>query len=165
MVIPDPAIQQELLPGYSLRLGSGLDRALLLKFLRRTYRELDPAGGFAHLAQTVEQHFSGETPLWWVECWQDDRSLNVACLWMGTAIDQLRGDRHAYIFLLYVLPEQRRQGLGTVLMHQAEAWAKARGDRQLSLQVFQANQPAVNLYQKLGFQTQSLLMVKHLKTN
>jgi len=163
VVTSEPKLPQELPLGYSLRLGSGLDQALLLKFLSRTYREVDPAGSSAHLAQTVAEHFSGETPLWWVECAQDGRSLPVACLWMGTAIDQRQGDRHTYIFLLYVIPEHRRQGIGTVLMQQAETWAKARGDRQISLQVFQANQPAVDLYQKLGFATQSLLMVKPLR--
>jgi len=65
--------------------------------------------------------------------------------------------------LLYVSPEHRRQGIGSALMHQAENWAKARGDCQIGLQVFQQNQPALGLYQKLGFQPQWLGMVKPLR--
>ncbi len=161
--------------GYMLRLGSGLDRALLIKFMHRTYQEQDAAGVCAHLAQTVEQYLSSETPLWWVtpkpeadseapSTLSSDRSSPpVACLWLGTAIDQVHGDRHAHIFLLYVLPEHRRRGIGRALMYYAEAWAKARGDRQIGLQVFQSSQAALSLYHSLGFQTQSLWLVKPLR--
>ena len=160
----------ELVPGYLLKTGSGLDRALLVKFMQRTYQELAPAGNFTHIAQTVDFYFSKETPLWWVESsLVEPKGLPgftitdpIACLWMGSSIDQLQGDRHAHIFLLYVVPEKRRQGIGTALVAYAEHWAKARGDRQLGLNVLQVNQPALQLYQKLGFQTQSILMTKSL---
>jgi len=160
--------------GYHLRPGSGLDRALLVKFSQRTYRELASGGEFAHLTVTIDQYLSGETPLWWVETAIDappeSRSLPgvsprmqpIACLWLGTAIDQLTGDRQAHVFLLYVAPDHRRRGIGTALMHLAETWAHARGDRQISLQVFQWNQPALSFYQTLGYQSQSVLMVKPL---
>jgi ribosomal protein S18 acetylase RimI-like enzyme len=160
--------------GYVMRLGSGLDRALLIKFMHRTYQERDAAGVCAHLAQTVEQYLSSETPLWWVTSTAEadsgdpstlplDQSPPVACLWLGTAIDQVHGDRHTHIFLLYVLPEHRRRGIGRALMHHAEACAMARGERQIGLQVFQSNQAALHLYQSLGFETQSLWMVKPLR--
>lgn len=150
-----------LLPGYQLRNGSGIDRALLVKFMRLTYQELFPNQNFSHLAETVEQYFSKDTPLWWVERSLDPNQL-VACLWLGNAIDQVTGDRHAHIFLLYVLPEHRRRGIAKALMNHAENWARARGDRQMGLQVFQINQPALNLYQQLGYQNQSIWMLKPL---
>jgi ribosomal protein S18 acetylase RimI-like enzyme len=156
-------------PPYRRRQGSTLDRALLLKFMQRTYRELYAEQDFAHLATTVDQYLGLETPLWWVEPSPADssslkpaRSAPVACLWLGNVIDQAMGDRHAYIFLLYVCPEQRRQGIGSALMRYAEDWAKQRGDRQIGLQVFQDNHSALNLYKKLGYQVQSLWMAKPL---
>ena len=171
-------------PGYEIRTGSVLDRAILVKFIQRTYQELFPDRNFSHLAETVDQYFSKETPVWWVEFSEPDReesgikrnekqqqiqnpkskiqNRKVACLWVGSAVDQVQGDRHANIFLLYVAPEHRRQGIGKALMRLGEDWAKARGDRQISLQVFQFNQPALNLYRQLGYQTQSLWMVKSL---
>ncbi|MCL1463641.1 GNAT family N-acetyltransferase [Argonema galeatum] len=178
-----------LLPGYQLQAGSGLDRAKLVKFLQRTYQDLFPVQNYSHLAETVDRYFSKETPLWWVEFVGKGEenpplpSTNknfpfssprgggteggkasdwVACLWLGNAIDQLYGDRHAHIFLLYVEPEHRRRGVGTALMRHAEDWAKARGDRQIGLQVFEVNKPAMNLYRNLGYQTQSLWMLKPL---
>jgi GNAT superfamily N-acetyltransferase len=150
---------QTVLPAdYSWRAGSGLDRALLLKFMQRTYQELYPGQSFSHLAQTVEQYLSKDTPLWWVECSREP----IACLWLGNAIDQVTGDRHAHTLLLYVQLKHRRQGIGTALVSQAEQWARERGDRQIGLQVFHHNQPALRLYEALGYAPQSLWMTKSL---
>jgi ribosomal protein S18 acetylase RimI-like enzyme len=182
-----------LAPGYQLRRGTGLDRALLVKFMQSTYRELYPTQDFAHLSQTVEQYLSSETPLWWVEREEpnlvaaaisagssaagnssasnssasnssaSNSSVTVACLWMGIAVDQTTGWRYPHIFLLYVRPDHRRRGLGLALMRQVESWAQSRGDNQIGLQVFAHNQPALKLYEKLGYQTQSLWMIKPLQ--
>lgn len=142
-----------------------------MKFLQLSYHELFPEqDDFSHLEATVQQYFSSATPLWWVDVNSGSLedlpvvtpSQTVACLWLGNAIDQLKGDRHSHIFLLYVRQEYRRQGIGSALMRYAEDWARARGDRQIGLQVFQSNQPALTLYQQLGYQTQSLWMVKSL---
>ena len=165
-----------LLPGYQIRRGSTVDRALLVKFMQQTYQDMFPDQDFSHLARTVEQYLSTDTPLWWVDAADEVRMGNwtvegifphhltpVACLWVGNAIDQVQGDRHAHIFLLYVVPEHRRRGIGTALMHYVENWATQRGDRQIGLQVFQSNKPALNLYHQLGYQTQSLWMLKSLQ--
>lgn len=154
----------QLIPGYVISAGSSLDRAMLVKFMQKTYQEVFAAQDFSHLARTVEQYFSQETPLWWVQSENlNQRRSPVACLWVGNAIDQVIGDRHAHIFLLYVAPEHRRRGIATALMGQLENWAAARGDRQIGLQVFQANSNALNLYNQLGYQGQSLWMVKPLR--
>jgi ribosomal protein S18 acetylase RimI-like enzyme len=171
-------VSKELLPGYKIRRGSTLDKALLVKFMQRTYQQAFPQQDFSHLARTVEQYFSSETPVWWVEeedgevggvgeasrdkLFPSSPSSPVACLWVGNAIDQVQGDRHAHIFLLYVVPEHRQRGIGTALMRYVEDWARARGDHQIGLQVFQTNTAALNLYNQLGYQTQSLWMVKSL---
>ena len=55
-----------LLSGYSIGQGSTLDKALLVKFMQRTYQEQFPDQNFSHLAHTVEQYFSRNTPIWWV---------------------------------------------------------------------------------------------------
>jgi ribosomal protein S18 acetylase RimI-like enzyme len=159
-------------PDYSLRRGTRGERSLLLKFLQSTYLETNPGGNFTHLTETVEQYFSSDTPVWWVD-WQQTPTpstkhritIPVGCLWLGIAIDQITGDRHTNIFLLYVMPEHRRQGIGTALMHHAEVWAIDRGDRQIGLQVFQTNHPALNLYKQMGYTTQSLWMIKTLPSD
>ncbi|MCC5660080.1 GNAT family N-acetyltransferase [Nostoc sp. XA010] len=168
-------MSEQLLPGYIIRRGSTLERSLLLKFMQRTYDDLFPNEDFSHLEQTVKQYFSSDTPLWWVEEEGEQGEIPlhasfpisnahrpIACLWVGNSIDQVNGNRHAHIFILYVVPEHRRRGIGRALMRYVENWAIQRGDRQIGLQVFQSNKPALNLYNQLGYQTQSLWMVKFL---
>ncbi len=154
---------RELVAGYQLRQGSGLDRAMLVKFINLTYGELFPEQDFGHLARTVDRYLSTQTPIWWVEVMGKSATSPVGCLWVGNAINQVEGDRVTHIFLLYVSPQHRRLGIGSALVTHAENWAKAWGDRQIGLQVFLSNQPALKLYQKLGFQSESVLMVKSLK--
>lgn len=161
-------------PGYCLTVGSETDRPLLAMFMQQTYQELYPDQDFSHLT-LVDHYFSESTPLWWVKVGDFTASATqdkffglrttthpVACLWLGNAVDQVRGDRHAHVFLLYVLPEHRRRGIGSALMRHAESWARERGDRQLSLQVFQIDQPALQLYNKLGYEPWSIWMTKPL---
>lgn len=171
-------MSSQILPDYELRVGTKRERETLLTFLQQSYQELFPEQkDFSHLSVTVKQYFSRETPLWWVEpvvpsvaqeasLVPSSPSLSepIACLWMGNAIDQVAGNRYAHVFLLYVVPEYRRRGIGAALMRHAENWARARGDRQIGLQVFQSNQPAIALYHQLGYQTQSLLMIKPLSS-
>jgi ribosomal protein S18 acetylase RimI-like enzyme len=151
-----------------IRRGSTQDKALLITFMKRTYQDIFPNQDFSHLSLTVEQYLSNDTPLWWVDFVGEQREdvspFPIACLWMGNAIDQITGLRHAHLFLLYVVPEYRRRGVGKALMQYGETWAKARGDKQIGLQVFANNTPALNLYDQLGFQTQSLWMVKKLNS-
>ncbi len=170
-------MSKKLIPGYQLRAGSTLERALLLKFLQRTYKEAYPKQDFSHLAITVDQYLCHETPIWWVEVADPERDgisesqghfpssyrrSPVGCLWVGNVVDQVKGDRHSHIFMVYVNPKHRRQGIGSALLNYAESWAKARGDRQITLQVFLTNEVAINLYHKLGYQPYSLLMQKNL---
>lgn len=174
-----------LLPSdYVLRRGSPLDRALLLKGLQRTYRELFPdTQSLGQLAQTVDAHLSPQTPLWWVDragggeaIAAADRAARlprqppasadpVAGLWLGNAVDQASGDRYAHVFWLYVVPACRRQGLAKALLRVAEDWARQRGDRQMGLQVYAHNQPAIALYRQMGYQTQSLSLQKSLRSD
>ena len=151
--------------GYQLRMGNLKDSSLLNKFMYLTYQELFPhQHDFSHLTETVSKYFSHHTPLWFVQRKEQQvaTDLAVACLWMGNAIDQIRGERYAHIFLIFVLPKHRRQGIGTALIRAAEEWSKARGDRQIGLQVFTNNQPALNLYRHLGFSPQTISMTKPL---
>jgi ribosomal protein S18 acetylase RimI-like enzyme len=162
-------VSQQLPQGYWLREGGRHDRPQLLQFLKSSYRELFGDRDLSHLRQTVEQYWSPQTPVWWVESPRDrsregDRPDNaiVAGLWLGNALDQVTGDRYAHIFLVYVVETHRQRGIGSALIRHAEHWARQRGDRQIGLQVFIDNPPALNLYRKLGYRSQSLWMLKPL---
>ncbi|PSR17781.1 GNAT family N-acetyltransferase [filamentous cyanobacterium CCP3] len=155
------AEQSFALPGYSLRIGSTLDRATLVKFMERTYRELNPHQPIGHLADTVDRYLSRDTPLWWVdEANADSAAGPVAGLWLGQASDQRTGTLHPYALLLYVVPAHRRRGLATALLTVAHQWAQQQGHRQISLQVFSDNRAAQALYTSLGYQPEAILMKK-----
>ena len=155
---------KQLPPNYCLRSGSVKDRKQLLRFLSLSYGERSSQQqDFSHLIQTVEQYLTNQTPLWWIDCVkvsQPQQKETVAGLWLGNATDQATGDYYAHIFLLYVCREHRRQGIATCLMQQAHTWAKNRGDSQIGLQVFVDNQEAIALYNRLGYQTQAISLLK-----
>ena len=52
---------------------------------------------------------------------------------------------------VYVAPEARRSGLGRALVAEALERARARGCRRAELDVNEANEPALKLYESLGF--------------
>jgi ribosomal protein S18 acetylase RimI-like enzyme len=137
--------------------------AALLKFLQATYRELYPQQhDYTHLKSTVERYYSSQTPLWFVTAPAPQEAVKIACLWMGLAIDQVSGVRHPNIFSIYVEPTYRRQGIGRALLEHAQTWAKSQGYTQIGLQVFTTNQPAIDLYQQLGYQPRSISMMLDL---
>lgn len=143
--------------GYQWQRGRVSDRAPLSRCLITTYRELFPAQArFDHLIPTLDHYFSDRTPVWWVV----REGERVGCIWWGQAVEQVSGDRYVHIFLLYVAPAHRRQGIGTALMDLAQAWATEQGYPKIGLQVFAENQAAVSLYNRLGYQPQSVLMLK-----
>ncbi len=169
---------------YRVRLGSPLDRALLLKFARRAYREIEPKRSSETLPKTIDRYLSQTTPIWWIET-RDETASNpaaatakaasiaqlphfktshnpVACLWLGTATTPTDDELRAYVLLVYVAPEHRRQGLASYLLEQAEAWARQRGDHRIGLQVMAQNTAAIALYRKLGYTTISQWMSKSI---
>ncbi|MEM9770471.1 MAG: N-acetyltransferase [Cyanobacteria bacterium P01_D01_bin.73] len=169
----------ELLPGYDLHVGSALERSRLLRWLTRTYQELFPhLTDFRHLDEQISNHFSRETPLWWVVPQRDsddDGSDNqnslpsqssvvspIAGLWWGWAVDQANGQRLLHVFWIHVLPEYRRRGIGRSLLKRLEQEAKLAGAPGIGLQVYGHNAGAIALYQSLGYEPKAVLMRKTL---
>lgn len=152
------------IPGFSTRLGTTSEQYLLLRFMQRTYTELYPGNDYHHLQGIIDQYWSPQTPYWLVASLQNPQEF-IACLWLGTAVDQTTGDTYTHIFILVVAPEYRRQGLGTALLQMAESWTHQQGHHQIGLQVFTNAQPALSLYQKLGYQPRSLLLMKGMAKN
>ena len=148
---------------YRFKQGKTQDKTRLLKFMELTYQELFPEqSNFSHLSKTVAQYLSSKTPIWWIEYQPQNQTKPdiIACLWMGTAIDQVNCHNYGHIFLIYVKPNHRRQGLATTLIQQGQKWVEQQGYDQMGLQVFERNQAALKLYDKLGFYPQSYLMFK-----
>lgn len=111
----------------------------------------DPLGLMAQINLPVQGQRANNQP---------EKTQPIAGLWLGNAVDQVTGDRHGHIFMLYVDPAHRRRGIATALMAQAQQWGQQRGDRLIALQVFTHNQGAMKLYEKFGFSPHALVMQK-----
>lgn len=154
--------------GYQLIQGSNLDRAQLIAVMGRAYGELG-ATQLGHLTKTVDLYLANSSMLWWLQKTSTTRVGFTArqepaagCLWLGQSVDQLTGVPQAYVYLIYVDPAYRRQGLGRQLMAHARKWAAEQGYNQLSLQVFNKNEAACELYNSLGYQPIATLLTLEL---
>lgn len=158
--------------GYRLIEGSSADRSRLIATMEKAYGELG-ATSLSHIGPTVDQYFAGLSALWWLETDGAQARPRVGftaqtvveplgCLWLGQSVNQLTGALQAYVYLVYVALEHRRQGLGCALMAQAKVWAQAQGYQQISLQVFSNNVAALKLYSRLGYQSKATWMTLDL---
>ncbi len=64
--------------------------------------------------------------------------------------------------LLAVAPSAQSRGVGRLLMEAAEDWSREQGYRLLHLEVFANNDNAEAFYRHLGFQPETLVMIKPL---
>ena len=113
----------------------------------------------------------------------DERVIREALegRWPGSSVlvaEDGRGQRVGFIHLcdeqdyyggpcghvgdVVVAPEARGQGVGKALLAAGEQWARGRGYRLLTLNVFLGNEKARALYEDLGFRPETVRHVKEL---
>jgi RimJ/RimL family protein N-acetyltransferase len=71
---------------------------------------------------------------------------------LSIARDPHPASEHVADLGLMVARDYRRLGAGTALMREAEQWARGAGVRKLELHVFPHNEPAIALYERLGYE-------------
>jgi RimJ/RimL family protein N-acetyltransferase len=71
---------------------------------------------------------------------------------LSMARDQHPASSHVADLGLMVAVDHRRRGIGHALLETAVKWAEANGVRKLELHVFPWNEPAIQLYEKFGFE-------------
>jgi putative acetyltransferase len=64
---------------------------------------------------------------------------------------------------LMVAATHRRRGIGTALLETAVSWAKGSGVSKLELHVFPWNEPAIELYERFGFEREGLRRGHYLR--
>lgn len=69
---------------------------------------------------------------------------------------------HAHVEVIAITPEAERQGVARALMGAIEQWAKRRGYRHVTLNVFDRNSRAKGLYDSLGYQAESIHFRKNV---
>ena len=71
--------------------------------------------------------------------------------------------RYAIIDNLVVTERARRQGIGRLLMEEAEDWARKRGLKTVELTVYEFNLGAIALYEGMGYENLHRRMSKKLE--
>jgi GNAT superfamily N-acetyltransferase len=95
-----------------------------------------------------------------IACAADGRRLGY--MHLRPAKDGVTDEPCGYISLLATTAEAEGTGVAARLMSAAEDWARGRGYRLLSLDVFADNRRAVDFYERRGFRSETFRMVKPL---
>lgn len=70
---------------------------------------------------------------------------------IGFIIVRREAGRCGHVITIDILPEHRRQGIGSRLMAEAESWLARRGARAVYLETAADNLAAIDFYRKLGY--------------
>jgi GNAT superfamily N-acetyltransferase len=81
---------------------------------------------------------------------------------LNTGRDYITGEEHDHISNLAVVRAGEGRGVGRALLAATEDWARGRGYRLLTLNVFVANRRAREVYEKLGYGEETVKCVKKL---
>lgn len=83
-------------------------------------------------------------------------------VFLEEGLDYFTLERHGHIGILAVVHAAEGIGAGTALVRAAEAWARGRGYPTLTLNVFDGNRHARDVYEHLGFQMDTIKYLKVL---
>ena len=95
-----------------------------------------------------------------IACAEDGRQLGY--IHLRPAKDGVTDEPCGYISLVATTAESEGTGVARHLIGAAEDWARGRGYRLLSLDVFADNARAVEFYERRGFRSETFRMVKPL---
>ena len=95
-----------------------------------------------------------------IACATDGRRLGY--IHLRPSKDGVTDEPCGYVALLATTEDAEGSGVAARLMGAAEDWARGRGYRLLSLDVFADNRRAVEFYERRGFRSETLRMVKPL---
>jgi GNAT superfamily N-acetyltransferase len=79
-----------------------------------------------------------------------------------SSADEIANEKCGYIALLAVEADAEGEGVGQSLLQEAERWARERGFRRISLDVFASNQRGQRFYEEAGFQPETIRLIKPL---
>ncbi|MBO9635426.1 MAG: GNAT family N-acetyltransferase [Chitinophagaceae bacterium] len=82
---------------------------------------------------------------------QDGHLVGCGYAQIRPAKTYLRHKEYAHLGFMFALPEYRGQGLNQQLIEALKAWIRSRGIKEVRLQVYTENSPAVRAYEKAGF--------------
>jgi GNAT superfamily N-acetyltransferase len=153
-------------PAISIRRARRSDRAFVLDTARRLADfDLPAWRGAAEIiageTRTLESFFRSPSPDSELLVAQADEAA-LGFVFLETGRDYFSREEHGHIGILAVARASEGLGVGRVLIAAAEAWTKRRGLAKLTLNVFDRNDRARRLYERLGYRAETLRYMKAL---
>jgi GNAT superfamily N-acetyltransferase len=81
-------------------------------------------------------------------------------IYLETQIDYFTRESQGHVGIIAVDDVAEGKGVGRALLDAAASWARARGFRRLTLNVFEGNDRARQVYERAGFQPETLRYVR-----
>ena len=82
---------------------------------------------------------------------EDENGVSLGFIHLNVSTDYYEHENHGHISDIIVAPNGEGRGVGKALMAAGEDWARNRGFKSLTLNVFGNNARARNLYEKIGY--------------
>jgi GNAT superfamily N-acetyltransferase len=143
------------------------DRAFVMEAAERLGEFGPPAGRTAGEivegeTRTLARHFAAPSPLEALLLAEDPSGRRLGFVFLEGALDYFTGEPHGHVAILVVARSAQGTGAGRALLAAAEGWSRARGYRRLTLNVFEGNRHARDVYEHVGFAPETLRYVKYL---
>ena len=150
----------------SVRDAEAEDREFVLALVPQLHAFGPPPWRDARQMKAVDERvirdvLEGRSPGARVLIAEDGRGRRVGFIHLCEEVDYY-GGACGHVGDVVVAPEARGRGVGKALMAAGEEWARARGYRMLTLNVFLGNEKARGLYEELGFRPETIRHVKDL---
>jgi ribosomal protein S18 acetylase RimI-like enzyme len=94
---------------------------------------------------------------------EDEGGTRLGFIHLNTTVDYFTREQVGHVSDVAVAPGGEGRGVGRALMAAGEEWARGRGYRLLTLNVFARNERARRLYERLGFGEDIVRCVKELR--
>ena len=153
-----PAIMQKksaLPEGFGLRLAGESDVAQLRVLVNRSYAELGDMGmNFAGVKQdeaTTRDRMQGKE-IWVIENTNENTNENTLVATIALSVKETETKSMFYISQFGVLPELKKGGLGSFLIHHSFERARSRGYNIIELDTAIPAHHLVRLYRQFGFE-------------
>lgn len=167
--MPAPVPEEPSGPSIRLRPATPSDNGFFRRLeFQTTWDNLDPEERGRFRPSEIRQAIEATTELLLarpgnqVTIAEDESGRRLGLLWYGLNRNPLTGEEEAWVYSVSVVPEHRGRGVGKRLMAYAEELARNDGHTTLGLMVASHNTRARELYERIGFRANSVLMRKRL---
>ena len=150
-----------------IRPASDADREFVISLMPRLVefgppRWRDAEQMIAFDTNVITDRLLNPTPDTAVFIAEDADGTALGLIHLHAATEHYEREEHGHVEELIVAPGGEGRGVGRALMEKAEEWARERGYRWLTLNVFAQNLRAREVYKRLGYGEDMLKYVKEL---